>query len=128
MVVHLDATWWHICIAATRPRQVGGFGQTRSECPRAESQDRPSDTLKQFCGDRGFGDCPMHIKYVFRTADERSVLGKFAATESSFHGIDAGDQIAIRYIAKHPYISAPEDSLSIVRPIQKSEDVRQDSE
>ena len=85
-----------------------------------------SVTVKQFSGDRGFGDCAMHIKYMFRTDDERSVLGQFTATESSFHGIDAGDEIAVRYIAEQPHISAPEDTLSIVRPIRKAADVDQD--
>ena len=59
-------------------------------------------------------------------ADERSVLGQFTATESSFHGIDAGDEIAVRYIAERPHISAPEDTLSIIRPIRKAADVDHD--
>jgi hypothetical protein len=78
-----------------------------------------SVTLKQFVGDRGFGDGPVLIKYAFRTADERSVLGEFAATESSFFNVDTGDEIAVRYIANRPNISAPEDTLSIVRRIQR---------
>jgi hypothetical protein len=78
-----------------------------------------SVTLKQFVGDAGFGDCPMLIKYAFRTADERSVMGEFASTESSFHDLHARDEIAVLYVANRPHISAPEDTLSIVRPIQR---------
>ncbi len=77
-----------------------------------------SVTLKQFVGDRGFGDCPMFIKYMFRTVDERSVLGEFVSTESSFHNVDVGDTIAVRYIPARPHISAPEGSLCIVWPDQ----------
>lgn len=79
-----------------------------------------SVTLKQFSGDRGFGDCAMFIKYMFRTADERSVMGQFTATESAFHEIDTGDEIAVRYIMKQPHISAPEDALCIVVPVRES--------
>jgi hypothetical protein len=40
-------------------------------------------TLKEFIGDRGFGDCPMQIKYMFRTIDDRSVLGQFTRPNAS---------------------------------------------
>ena len=86
-----------------------------------------SVTLKQFVGDRGFGDCPMLIKYMFRTADERSILGEFVATQSAFFNVDTGDEIAVRYIAKRPHISEPEDALSIVRRIQRPPADIQDS-
>ena len=108
--------------------RLGGFVSTdHRPALRCGGRAIATVTLKQFSGDRGFGDCPMHIKYMYRTADERSVLGQFTATESSFHDIDVGDEIAVRYIEKQPHISAPEDALSILRPIRKAADVDQDA-
>ena len=80
-------------------------------------------TVKQLTGVGAFGDRPMHIKYAFRTADEKSVLGQFTATESSFFEIEAGDEITVRYSAGQPHISVPEDALSIIRPFRKAVDV-----
>lgn len=107
--------------------RLGGL-VTTDHRPALRSGERAIATviLKQFSGDRGFGDCAMHIKYAFRTADEKSVLGQFTSTESSFYGIDAGDEIAVRYIAEQPHISTPEDALSLIRPIRKSAEVDQD--
>ena len=103
--------------------RLGGFITTdHRSALRCGKRAIASITLKQFSGDAGFGDCPMFIKYMFRTADERSVLGQFVATESSFYGIETGDEIAVRYIEKQPHISAPEDSLSIVRPTRSTVD------
>jgi hypothetical protein len=78
-------------------------------------------TLKQFVGDRGFGDCPMLIKYCFRAANEESVLGEFEAAESSFHNVNVGDSIVVLYDSSKPFLSAPEDSLSIIRAIARAE-------
>lgn len=74
-------------------------------------------TLKQFVGDRGFGDCPMLIKYCFRTSHNQSVLGEYQSTESSFYDLQVGDTIVVRYDIDSPHFNAPEDSLSIVRKI-----------
>ena len=75
-----------------------------------------SVTLIQFHGDRGFGDCPMFIRYDFQTKSGQKISGEFLATESSFHAIDTGDQIVVRYVAKNPLINAPEDALCIIGP------------
>ena len=82
-------------------------------------------TKKQFSADRGFGDCPMFIKYAFRTDDGLNVLGNYTATESSFYALDVGDEIAIRYLLERRHINAPEDALSILRPIREDADIAQ---
>ena len=74
-------------------------------------------TLKQFVGDRGFGDCPMLIRYCFQTSSDQSVLGEYQSTESSFYNLQVGDTIVVRYDAEKPNFNAPEDSLSIVRKV-----------
>jgi hypothetical protein len=67
--------------------------------------------------DGGLGDCPMQITYEFLDASGRTVTGKHVGTESSYHGVQAGDRMLIRYLESDSKTNAPIDALGIVRPV-----------
>jgi hypothetical protein len=78
-------------------------------------------TAKAFVKDGGFGDCPMQITYKFLDSCGRTVIGKHVGTESSYYGVQTGDQILIRYLESDPKTNAPRDALGIVRPVSDDE-------
>jgi hypothetical protein len=87
-------------------------------CSRAEAIGRI--TGKTFIKDSGFGDCPMQITYEFCDASGKIIAGKHAGTESSYFGVQIGDQILIRYLESASKTSAPKDALGIISPISEN--------
>jgi hypothetical protein len=79
---------------------------------RAESIGRI--IAKRFIKDAGFGDCPQVIDFEFPDPTGVMVKGSYTGTESSFHGVAAGDPIVIRYLESEPSTCAPRDSLGII--------------
>jgi hypothetical protein len=88
-------------------------------CSRAEVVGRI--TAKAFVKDAGFGDCPMQITYEFSDASGRLVPGKHIGTESSYHDVQIGDRILVRYLESDPKTNAPKDALGIIRPVSDNE-------
>ena len=84
-------------------------------CSKAEVVGRI--TAKAFVKDAGFGDCPMHITYEFQDASGQVITGRHVGTESSFHDVQIGDQIRIRYLESDSRKNAPTDALGIIRPV-----------
>ena len=83
-------------------------------CSRSESVG--TVVAKRFTGDAGFGDCQQEIAFEFVDANDLVVAGRFIGTESSFHRIQVGDEIAVRYLAENSSVCAPTDSLGIICP------------
>ena len=74
-------------------------------------------TEMKFEGDAGFGNCPVFIKYTFKTESAEDIVGEFHSLESSFHNVIVGDTIAVRYLKKNPKKNLPVDCLEIILKI-----------
>ena len=83
-------------------------------CSQAEALGRI--TAKGVVKTWGFGEYPLpvQIDYGFTGPGGETVVGSHVGPEISFHSVEVGDRILIRYLASRPIVNAPRDALGLI--------------